>query len=220
MKGAVFFVIEGKELIVEQVLVNYNEAPIFFVCKDEKNYYIASCIDLEKEKYSVAIVELSGLAKMLHGQVSMRKLLLQPEEYWDVVVGEDISRDIVVKKKIAEICLDDLPYENAYFTVATKEIERFVEKIDAKLYDEGDWEPNSGDVWKGCTEEIMNSASYEYDVLYQEIYQSALGKIIAKGNNVEQEYEKEVVKEELRLNEEEARLQVNFKNGNELPLAA
>lgn len=147
MEDTVFFVIDGKELIVEQVLVEYNEAPIYFVCKDEKNYYIASCIDLEKERYFVATVELSSLAKMLHGQISMRNFLLHSKEYWDVIVGKDISQDLVVRKTIAEVCLDDLPYENAFFTVATKEIERFVEKVDAKLYDEGDWEPNLGDVW-------------------------------------------------------------------------
>lgn len=220
MKGTVFFVIEGKELIVDQVLVEYNEAPIFFVCKDENSYYIASCIDLEKERYFVAAVELSSLAKMLHGQVSMRKFLLQSEEYWDVVVSEDISQDMVVKKRTVEVCLDDLPYENAYFTVATKEIERYVEKIDAQLYDEGDWEPNSGDAWKEYTEEFIKRASYEYDVLFQEIYQSVLGKIIAKGNDVEQGYEKEVVKEELRIDEEGVKLQVDIKNGNKLPLAA
>lgn len=33
MKGTVFFVIEGKELIVDQVLVEYNEAPIFLCVK-------------------------------------------------------------------------------------------------------------------------------------------------------------------------------------------
>lgn len=220
MKDTVFFVIEDKELIVEQVLVEYNEAPIFFVCKDEKSYYIASCIDLEKERYFVATVELSSLAKMLHGQVSMRKFLLQSEEYWDVIVGEDVSQDIVVRKRIAEVCLDDLPYENAYFTVATKEIERFVENVDAKLYDEGDWEPSLGDTWKEYTEEFIKRASYEYDVLFQEIYQSVLGRVIAKGNNVEQGYEKEVVNEELRIDEEGVKLQVNIKNGNKLPLAA
>ncbi len=220
MKGTVFFVIDGKELIVEQVLVEYNEAPIFFVCKDGKSYYIVSCIDLEKERYFVATVGLSGLAKMLHGQISMRKFLLQSEEYWDVVVSEDISQDIVVKKKIAEVCLDDLPYENAYFTVATKEIERYVEKVDAKLYDEGDWESNSGDAWEEYTEEFIKRVSYEYDVLFQEIYQSVLGKIIAKDNDVEQEYEKEVVKEELRIDKEWVKPQVNIKNESQLPLAA
>lgn len=220
MKGTVFFVIESKELILDQVLVEYNEAPIFFVCKDENSYYIASCIDLKKEKYFVTTVELSSLAKMLHGQISMRKFLLQSEEYWDVIVGEDISQDMVVKKRTTDVCLDDLPYENAYFTVATKEIEHYVEKIDAQLYDEGDWIPNLSDVWKEYTEELIKRTSYEYDVLFQEVFQSTLGKIIAKDNNVEKEYEKEVVNEELRISEEGIKLQVDIKNGNKLPLAA
>ena len=220
MKGTVFFVIEGKELIVEQVLVEYNEAPIFFVCRNEKNYYIASCIDLEEERYFVTVVELSGLAKMLHGQVPMRKFLLQTEEYWDVIVSEDVSHDIVKKKRISEVCVDDLPYENAYFTIATKEIERYVENVDAKLYGEGDWEPNLGDAWKEYTEEFIKRTSYEYDVLFQEIYQSVLGKIIARVNDVERGYEKEVVKEELRIDETGVKIQVSIKKGNKLPLAA
>lgn len=220
MNGTVFFVIEGRELIVEQVLVEYNEAPIFFVCKNEKKYYIASCTDLEKERYLVANVELSSLAKMLHGQISMRKFLLQVAEYWDVIVGEDVSKDIVVRKSITEVSLDDLPYEEAYFTVATKEIERYIEKVDEILYGEGDWEPKPDVVWNEYIEEFIKRASQEYDILFQEIYQSVLGKVISKGNDVEQEYEKEVVKERLSIDEEGVKLQVSTERDNKLPLAA
>lgn len=220
MKGTVFFVIEEKKLIVEQVLVEYNEAPIFFVCKDEKKYYIVSCIDLEKEKYFVSAVELPSLAKMLHGKITMRQLLLQTEECWEVTVGEDISQDVVVKKKNEDINPDDLPYENAYFTVATKEIERYVENVDAKLYDEGDWEPNSCDMQKEYTDECIKKISSEYNISYYETYQSNLGKITTKDNDIEQGYEKEVFKEELRIDEVGIKLQVSIKNENRLPLAA
>ena len=34
----VFFVINENNLVLDKVLVEYNEAPIFFVCKDERNY--------------------------------------------------------------------------------------------------------------------------------------------------------------------------------------
>lgn len=220
MKGTVFFEIEGKELIVEQVLVEYNEAPIFFVCKDENSYYIASCIDLEKERYFVASVELSGLAKMLHGQVSMRKFLLQSEEYWDIVVGEDVSQDIVIKKKIAEVCLEDLPYENTYFTIATKEIERYVEAIDAKIYTEGDWKSDFCIGWNEYSEKIMIETLHEYKVSILEEYQSALGKITPKTYDAAQEYEKEVAKEELWFGVKEVRLRVDIKNENNLSIAA
>lgn len=44
-----FFIINHDELILDQVLVEYNEDPIFFVCKHEQDYYIVSCTDMEKD---------------------------------------------------------------------------------------------------------------------------------------------------------------------------
>ena len=33
-------IIEGRHLFMDQVLIDYNEDPVFYVCKDDENYYL------------------------------------------------------------------------------------------------------------------------------------------------------------------------------------
>ena len=140
MDKQIFFVIDGKELELDKVLVEFNEAPIFFVCKLEQTYYISSCIDMENERYIAAKIKLNSLAKMLRGTITMRDLILQAQAFWDITVGKDISEDIVIEKSAESILTDALPYEGEYLTLATKDLKEYAEKIDALLYDQGIWE--------------------------------------------------------------------------------
>ena len=41
MKKELCFIIDGQELYLEKVLVDYMEVPIFFLCKAGEKYYIA-----------------------------------------------------------------------------------------------------------------------------------------------------------------------------------
>ena len=146
MNEEIFFVIEGKELVLDKVLVEFNEAPIFFVCKSEQLYFIASCVDIENERYLVAQIGLSNLARMLHGKITMRNLILQANLFWDITVREDITKDIVIKRSVETISVDDLPYEGAYLTLATKDLEKYAEKIDSTVYGEGIWENRNSQI--------------------------------------------------------------------------
>lgn len=220
MNETTFFVIDDRELKIEQVLVEYNEAPIFFVCKNDNSYYIVLCLDLKKERYLVERVELSNLAKMLHGQISMRKVLLQPQFYWEVSVGEDVLHDVVIERKMEEVSLDDLPFEDAYLTISTNEMKRFVEKIDSLLYSKGIWEKKSIENLTMCVEEIWNATPEAYDIVIQEIYEKIVAKVSLQSNILQESYEQEICRENITLHGEFVNLQLSSDGKNILSLAA
>lgn len=133
MNEQIFFNIGGKDLLLDKVLVEFNEMPIFFVCKYEKNYFVSSCLDMENEEYLVAQVELKDLSEMLHGKITMRDLILKGNRFWNVIVGEDIASDMVKEQTLDSIQLDELPYEGAYLNLATKDLIDYSETIDGIL---------------------------------------------------------------------------------------
>lgn len=163
------FLIDGKELVLDKVLVEFNEAPIFFVCKFEQTYFIASCVDIENERYLVAKVGLSNLSKMMHGKITMRGLILQAHQFWDISIGEDVSSDIVIEKKVESILLSELPFEGAYLTLATKDLKEYAEKIDAILYGEGIWESGISHASDEYFDVIIKTISEQYEIALQNI---------------------------------------------------
>ena len=102
---------------MEQILVDYLDIPIFFLCSGDKQYYIALCTDIEDLKYIVVKLSSVDVYNLLHGEIPMRDIILKQSEYWDIVSGEDIGSDIVIKKKMDEIENTLLPEEKAYFKI-------------------------------------------------------------------------------------------------------
>ncbi|MBD5542591.1 MAG: hypothetical protein HDR00_15635 [Lachnospiraceae bacterium] len=177
MNEKVFFIIDGKELILDKVLVEFNEMPIFFVCKFEQDYFISSCVDIEKERYLIAKVGLSNLAKMLHGKMTMRNLILQAGLFWEITVGEDFSEDVVTKKSLESISLNELPYEGEYLTLATRDLREYAEKIDSVLYGEGVWESEVSQVCDEYFDTIIKTINEHYEIALQNCYESIINNL-------------------------------------------
>jgi len=72
MSKELCFNIENQDLYLEQVLVDYMDIPIFFLCKDNRQYYIALCTDIDDLGYIVAKLSLSEVYNLLHGKMPMR----------------------------------------------------------------------------------------------------------------------------------------------------
>lgn len=140
MMEQVFFVVDGQELIMDKVLVEFDGSPVFFVCKNKNVYFIALNIDLNEERYILTRISLNRLSRMLHGKITMRESILKGDKYWDIVAGADVDKDIIYERNIEEIPLEVLPYEGAYFKIASKDMAAYTEKIDFILYGEDDWE--------------------------------------------------------------------------------
>ncbi|MCD8347796.1 MAG: hypothetical protein LUD16_07565 [Lachnospiraceae bacterium] len=130
MENNVFFIIDDKKLYLEQVLVDYMDIPIFFLCKSESVYYIALCTDIEESAYVVVNANSLDIYNMIHGKESMRHSILKQKEYWEIISDDDVSKDIVRRHPMTELDSSCLPEENACFQILTDEMSSFVRKFD------------------------------------------------------------------------------------------
>ncbi len=222
MGEQVFFVINGQELVLDKVLVEFDDTPIFFVCKNDGDFFISACVDLEDERYIVTKVSLSRLSKMLHGKITMRELIMQTNKYWDIIPGEDVEQDIVVEKNIDEIPLNALPYEQAYFKVATKDLADYVEKVDMILYSEDGWE---NEMVRGNVDyfsQVTKSLDNRYEI-YQHIFEKVISdmKILMDSKFREGDYSNKVCSSEVETNRmTNIRIDIQVLNQNKVTIAA
>lgn len=135
MNNELCFCVENKNLYLEQVLVDYMDIPIFFLCKNENQYYIVLCTDIEDLNYIIIKVLPLDVYNLLHGNIPMRNLFLNQMEYWKVISGEEISLDEVTKYTVAHMDVSLLPEENACFEILTEEMKMFVQKFDNDFFD-------------------------------------------------------------------------------------
>lgn len=222
MEEQVFFSINGDELILDKVLVEYNEAPIFFVCKHDEKYFVASCVDLEEEEYIVTGVSLNSLSKMLHGKIAMRELILQADMFWDITVGEDVADDCVIPKSMDVIPLDALPYENAYLEIATKDLEKYVEEIDAILYGEGVWESKPVQEYVEYIESFLKDFNEQYENVFQGIYECMIETVNRSIESISSEIDSvnKVYSSEIQIEVENAEMNRAFVSDGKYAFAA
>ena len=134
MNSNLCFRIEGIELYLEQVLVDYMDIPIFFLCKGESNYYLVLCTDVDELNYIIVRLFMNDLYGLLHGERSIRNTILKQNEYWSVISGEEISLDKVGKLGISELDSSLLPKENVYFEIVSTKLENYVKKFDIQYF--------------------------------------------------------------------------------------
>ena len=128
------FRIEGIELYLEQVLVDYMDIPIFFLCKGGSNYYLVLCTDIDELNYIIVKLSMNDVYELLHGEGSIRNTILKQNEYWNVISGEEISLDKVGKLSISELDVSLSPKEDVYFEIVSTKLENYVKKFDMEYF--------------------------------------------------------------------------------------
>lgn len=134
MNSNLCFRIEGIELYLEQVLVDYMDIPIFFLCKGEGSCYLVLCTDIDELNYIIVKLSMNDLYELLHGEGSIRNTILKQNEYWNVISGKEISLDKVEKLSIPELNVSLLPKENTYFEIVSTKLENYVKKFDTQYF--------------------------------------------------------------------------------------
>lgn len=162
MSKELCFRIEHNDLFLKQVLVDYNNIPIFFLCQGKYKNYLSLCVDIENYNYVIVEVSLFDIYDLLHGNVSMRDAILNHKEYWMVTSGEDVSNDIVERKTIKDIDQSWLPQEGAYFKVLTESIEQYLKSIDNIISIQQNYISYS-ELKKGYKNEIKNTIDLIFD---------------------------------------------------------
>ena len=114
------FKVDNKDIYMEQILVEYMDIPIYFLCKAEKQFYIVLCTDIEELTYLVEKISCKNVFDLLHGNIPMRDVFYQEQEYWEIISGEEVEEDIIVKKSVD--CIDEsvLPEAGACFKALTE----------------------------------------------------------------------------------------------------
>lgn len=131
MNKEICFKIDSVELFLEQVLVEYNQIPVYFICLDERQtYYIVLCVDIDEEKYIIVKSEIERLIKLLSGKITMRDIMLLEKKYWEIIAGEDVDNDNCMQIDMEKINKEDLPYENSYFKLSTKAHKKYFTKLE------------------------------------------------------------------------------------------
>lgn len=128
------FKIENYNLYLEQVLVDYMDIPILFLCKDNKQYFLILCSDFDEFNYIVVKLTTDDIYELLHGYIPMRDVFLKQENYWSVKSGDDVYRDQVNKKNISELDITVLPDENACFKALTDATITYVRNFDNEFF--------------------------------------------------------------------------------------
>lgn len=102
-------------LYLEQVLVSYNDVPIFFICNDNVSHYAVLCTDINELNY--VIVELSDkdLCNLLSGILPMRDVFTKQEYYWEILSGNEAEYDTVIRKPVRELNYSILPKAGACY---------------------------------------------------------------------------------------------------------
>ena len=134
MNSKLCFRIEGIELYLEQVLVDYMDIPIFFLCKGEGNYYLVLCTDIDELNYIIVKLSMNDVYKLLHGEGSIRNIILKQDEYWNVISGREISLDEVKRLSISELDVVLLPKEDVCFEIVSAKLESYVKKFDMEYF--------------------------------------------------------------------------------------
>lgn len=124
------FKLDNECLYSEQMLVEFNEDPVFYICKSQTGkYYVVLCLDVEEGNYTIINSEVHDILLMLYNKITMRNLYERVDYFWKVCVGKKIEDDVVIKYNIEDIDTSILPYEGAYFVNYNQEIEDYALKL-------------------------------------------------------------------------------------------
>ena len=133
MANELCFVINNIELCMEQILVEFDDVPIFYLCKGNGQLYLVLAKDMDVEEYLVVKISEHEVSDMLHGKVSMRQVILEQESYWDVKAGDEITDDEVTEHDIVDIPHEVLPYEGACYEIVSDDVKSYLQILDTRL---------------------------------------------------------------------------------------
>lgn len=139
MSKELCFILNEKELFLDQVLVEYNDIPVFFVCKSFDEYYVVLCTDIDNLEYIIVHSSLNEIWGMLHQKINMREIFLTKSTFWKVISGQTLDQDKITLNAIQSIDLETLPLENALYQILTPSVRKYCSNIENKVFEENNF---------------------------------------------------------------------------------
>lgn len=128
------FVLEGKELYLDEVFVDFNDLPIYFSCISNDQYYLALCCNYENQDYVVVESSAKEIVEMLTSKIAMRNTFTKKSKHWIVISGEDISLDKIQRVESSYMDEKILPIDGAKYIVTTEGIRQYLNRLESDLY--------------------------------------------------------------------------------------
>ena len=133
MKKELCFILNDEHLYLDAELINFNDIPIFYICKTNSNYYLSLCTDIDNAKYILIEISPINILKMLYQQISMRELYEKVDKFWEVECGEVPELDEIYEKEIYDIDLSVLPIEDERYEIFDDIIKKYREDLQLAL---------------------------------------------------------------------------------------
>ena len=133
MDNDVCFVINSKNLYVDEYLVELN-IPIFFICKDDdNNRYAVICENTSELEYLICRISINSLYKMLKNELTLYDFIYESIEKWILKSGETIESDKVYA--VSELRMDYYP-KNEYLDLKSTKIVNYIKKIENEILEQ------------------------------------------------------------------------------------
>ena len=106
MNNKVCFILEGKELYIDEVFVDFNELPIYFSCISDDKYYLALCCEYDNQNYVLVESSSKEIVEMLTAKITIRSTFTKKVKHWVVVAGEDITKEQLQENDFETVFVD------------------------------------------------------------------------------------------------------------------
>ncbi len=130
------FIINGENLYLDISLIEFQDIPMFFICKSDSNYYVALCIDDENVEYILIKSNPNSLLKMLRSDIEMRDLYKEVNKFWTIKPGNSPKDDEVIENSIEYLNASILPIEGAKYEVFDDSVLEYIDLFEKNIYDD------------------------------------------------------------------------------------
>lgn len=138
MSNTLCFCLNKSNLVLDKVLVSFNEIPIFFICIDQKkNRYVVLCSDIDDFQYIIVPQKTQQIVDMLSQKITMRDLFENIDHFWSVQSGNVPDEDIVDLLSGNQMDEEILPESGALYTIVDDGIREYLNKLCAEVSSQG-----------------------------------------------------------------------------------
>ena len=127
------FKIDDKMLILDKVLVYFQEIPLIFICKEEENAnnrYCALAVDTDNFLYLVVKVKVEDLIEYLEGNLSFVGLYNTNKKFYRIQASDYSLDEDIIEEVDSSLFKEHINYtEEVYFDNTPKDLKEYTENL-------------------------------------------------------------------------------------------
>lgn len=127
------FKIDDKMLILDKVLVYFQEIPLIFICKEEENTnnrYCALAADTDNFLYLVVKVKVEDLIEYLEGNLSFVGLYNTNKKFYRIQASDYSLDEDIIEEVDSSLFKEHINYtEEVYFDNTSEDLKEYTENL-------------------------------------------------------------------------------------------